>query len=85
MRLGSKADILRHETGMSAPPPKADVCGANRHVCFGPIADIGRDLICWLLDYLIGAREQRRRDCEAERFRRLEINYQIELGWQLNW
>jgi hypothetical protein len=25
---------------MSALPPKADVCGANRHVCFGPIADI---------------------------------------------
>jgi hypothetical protein len=26
---------------VSALPPKADVCGANRHVCFGPIADIG--------------------------------------------
>jgi len=26
---------------MSALPPKADMCGANRHVCFGPIADIG--------------------------------------------
>jgi len=25
---------------MSALPPKADVCGANRHVCFGPEADI---------------------------------------------
>ena len=25
---------------MSALPSKADVCGANRHVCFGPIADI---------------------------------------------
>ena len=25
---------------MSALPPKAEVCGANRHVCFGPIADI---------------------------------------------
>jgi len=25
---------------MSALPPKADVCGANRHVCFGPKADI---------------------------------------------
>jgi hypothetical protein len=25
---------------MSALPPKADMCGANRHVCFGPIADI---------------------------------------------
>jgi hypothetical protein len=25
---------------MSALPPEADVCGANRHVCFGPITDI---------------------------------------------
>jgi len=25
---------------MSALTPKADMCGANRHVCFGPIADI---------------------------------------------
>jgi hypothetical protein len=25
---------------MSAFPPKADVCGANRHVRFGPKADI---------------------------------------------
>jgi len=25
---------------MSALPPKADMCSANRHVCFGPKADI---------------------------------------------
>ncbi len=25
---------------MSGLPPKADMCGANRHVCFGPKADI---------------------------------------------
>src|SRR5262249_48569665 len=25
---------------MSALPPEADMCGAARHVCFGPIADI---------------------------------------------
>ena len=25
---------------MSALHLKADICGANRHVCFGPIADI---------------------------------------------
>jgi hypothetical protein len=29
------------QKAMSALPPKADVCGANRHVCFGPKADIG--------------------------------------------
>ena len=40
---------------MSALPPKADVCGATKDVCFGPIADIAG-----LIDYLIGAAEQRR-------------------------
>jgi len=35
---------------MSALPPKADVCSANRHVCFGPKADI-------LFDNLVGAGE----------------------------
>jgi hypothetical protein len=28
------------QTGMSALPPKADMCGAHAHVCFGPKADI---------------------------------------------
>src|SRR5262245_38555686 len=28
--------------GMSALPPKADMCGANVDVCYGPIADIDR-------------------------------------------
>jgi hypothetical protein len=30
------------QKGMSALPPKADMCGATAHVCFGPIADIKR-------------------------------------------
>jgi len=30
---------------MSALPPKADVCSAIVHVCFGPIADIARHSI----------------------------------------
>ena len=39
-----------HESGhpqkvMSALPPKADVCGALAHVCFGPKADIAIYLI----------------------------------------
>ena len=28
---------------MSALPPKADMCGANRHFRFGPIADMCAD------------------------------------------
>ena len=30
---------------MSALPPKADACGANRQVCFGPIADMRAGLV----------------------------------------
>jgi hypothetical protein len=37
---------------MSALPPEADVCGANRHVRYGPKADIG-----FLFDHLISAGE----------------------------
>jgi hypothetical protein len=29
-----------HVSAMSALPPKADMCGATRDVCFGPKADI---------------------------------------------
>src|SRR5262245_52689288 len=38
-RLMSRAG-LRGALPMSALPPKADMCGATRDVCFGPIADI---------------------------------------------
>jgi hypothetical protein len=39
---------------MSALPPKADMCGATRHVRFVPIADIPS-----LFDHLVGAVEER--------------------------
>ena len=39
--LGHK-QTFRDAEAMSALPPKADVCGALAHVCFGPIADIVR-------------------------------------------
>jgi hypothetical protein len=41
---------------MSALPPKADMSSANRHVCFGPIADMIN-----LFDHLVGAGEYGRR------------------------
>jgi hypothetical protein len=37
---------------MSALPPKADMCGARGHVCFGPIADIG----CYSINRGAGAK-----------------------------
>jgi hypothetical protein len=79
VRFGSKADIRAAKchvrftpnsdrnsgpplNAMSALPPKADMCGANRHVCFGPKADI----VSYLLDHLVGERDQRGRYGEAE-------------------
>jgi len=37
--FGQKATCAPQKV-MSALPPKADMCGALAHVCFGPIADI---------------------------------------------
>jgi hypothetical protein len=35
-----QTQTFRCVRGMSALPPKADMCSALAHVCFGPIADI---------------------------------------------
>jgi hypothetical protein len=37
--LGQKQTFAM-QTAMSALPPKADMCGAETNVCFGPKADI---------------------------------------------
>src|SRR3954469_22794818 len=37
------------------------------------------------LDHLVGAGEQRRRHLKLHFFRSLEIDDQLELGWQLRW
>jgi hypothetical protein len=70
--LGHKQTYAPQE-GMSALPPKADMCSATRDVCYGPIADIA------LFDDLVCAGEQRRRHREPERSGRLGIDDQLEL------
>jgi hypothetical protein len=87
VRFGSLADICSAKShvrfapnsdrksgppqiAVSALPPKADVCGANRHVRFGPITDIPEGLI----NYCIGAAEQRRRQGETEHSGGLRID-----------
>jgi len=40
------------QNGMSALPPKADMCGATRDVRFVPIADIA------LFDHLVGNQKE---------------------------
>ena len=47
--LGQK-QTFAVKKGVSALPPKADMCGATRHVRFVPIADIG-EIACGLCDF----------------------------------
>ena len=42
--LGQKQTFALHQP-MSALPPRADMCGALAHVCFGPKADILFDYV----------------------------------------
>jgi hypothetical protein len=57
VRFGQKRTCAPR-TVMSALPPKADMCIALAHVCFGPIADIGK-----LFDHLIGKCDHIGRNC----------------------
>src|SRR5262245_44580240 len=66
---------------MSALPPKADMCSALAHVCFGPKADIRPHSI----DQFISAAEQRLRHDEAERLGGREVDYKLILGRRLHW
>src|SRR5262249_21949041 len=56
----------------------------------GSLADGGgsQARVAWvehgLLDYLVGAAEDRRRNREAERARGLEVDHQLELRWLLD-
>src|SRR5262252_647077 len=68
------------QKGMSALPPKADMCGATRDVRFGPKADIRS-----LLDHFIGAQKERFGNRQAERLRRREIDDKLEFGRLLDW
>jgi hypothetical protein len=64
---------------MSALPPKADIAGRQFHVRFVPKADIlAPQRRMSLFDDLVGAAEQRIRDGEAQRFRGLEIDHELD-------
>src|SRR5262249_26543544 len=63
---------------MSALPPKADMCSALGHVCFGPQADIA------LIDHLVGACEQCWWQCDAERLRGRAVDDKLEFGGLLD-
>jgi hypothetical protein len=59
------------QKAMSALPPRADMCSAIHHVCFGPIADIT------LFDHFVSTGDQRGGNSEAERLCSSEIDCQL--------
>src|SRR5215472_14352533 len=82
VRFTSNSDReSRHpQTVMSALPPKADMCSALAHVCFGPRADSCNAAKRSLFDDLVGSGEQSRRDNKPERFGRLQVDDELKLG-----
>ena len=63
---GTETTVLRtlgQRFGMSALPPKADMCGATRDVGFVPKADIAS------FNHRVGSLQQRRWDRDSERLR----------------
>src|SRR5262245_64016865 len=77
----AKADML--QMVMSALAPKADVCAANHHVCFGPIADMV------LVDHHIGSNVQLgwydkpQKICGVIVYDKLK--FLSQLNWNVNW
>src|SRR5262249_37149015 len=76
--LGQKQTYAVHN-GMSALPPKADMCGATRDVRFGPKADIGS-----LFDHPVGALLEMHRHVEAKRLSGFQIDHQLEFDRSLD-
>ena len=64
----------------SALPPKADIGTQPCDVRFVPKAEVDASL-----NNFVCAREQRGRNCEAERLSSLEIDYQLVLHRSLYW
>ena len=76
METGSIFDCVPHlpvaRGGMSALPPKADVCSALDDVRFGPKADMS-------FDDLVGERHHLRGNFNTERLCSSQIDDQFEL------
>ena len=68
--LGQKQTFAMQQ-GMSALPPKADMCSATRHVRFVPIADIDPRL----LDHLVGMHQDCFRNCDADCLRSFGVDH----------
>src|SRR5262245_17273272 len=77
--LGQK-QTYASQKAMSALPPKADMCGANCNVCFGPKAEVTP-----LFDHLVGQHEEVVWHFDPERPRSGEIDDEVEFGRLLDW
>jgi hypothetical protein len=62
----------------SGLPLKADIAQYRRHVSNVPEGEMP------LFDHLVGANEQERRNCEAERFGCVQVYKELNLGDLLN-
>ena len=69
---------------MSALPPKADIGTQSRDVRYVPKADKVHRSKMVLCDHLVGADDERLRNCQSKRFRCLEIKNQLEFCWLLD-
>jgi len=65
------------QNGMSALPPKADMCGATRDVRFGPIADTCIAANCALFDHGICLHENSGRNRETQNFGALDVDNEL--------
>ena len=67
-------------TVMSALPLKADVCDANRHVHYGPIADMGAPQRSRSIDDFVGHLLQHQGHRDPERLRGFHVDQKLELS-----
>jgi hypothetical protein len=76
--LGQK-QTLTLQSGMSALPPKADMCSALANVRFGPIADLDGSI-----DYLVGKLLNQQGHVDAEGLRRFLVDKELKFRWLLD-
>src|SRR5262245_22980527 len=68
------------QKAMSALPPKADMCSAQPHVCFGPIADIVASF-----DHFVSRQKNAIGDTDAKCSGGFEVDHKLKFSGLLDW